>query len=207
MLILYVLIRGVKMKTETKTISVSKRGNTRYEKNPFMSTAVGNTKTGTKRLTNQTGDEMMIVNQSTGEIVTASTGFHRVETVDRTRFIKLYIAGVRAFKGLTSAGTKAFELLYIEMQENIGKDYVHMNFIRYKDFLSKTTYIRGIGELLDKGFIAETEEQGKYFTNPDYLFNGDRLAFIKEYRIGVPKQTTQEKLEAAGQQRLPDFEN
>ena len=190
------------MKTETKTAGVSKRGNVRYEINPFMSNVIGNTKTGNRRITNQTGDSMVIVNQGTGEIVTAATGFHHVEMVDKTKFIKLYISGVKAFKGLTSAGTKAFELLYIEMQENIGKDYVHMNFIRYKDFLSKTTYIRGMGELIDKEFIAETEEQGKYFTNPDFLFNGDRLAFIREYRIGTSKQTIQEKLEDAGQQRL-----
>ena len=190
------------MKTETKTAGVSKRGNVRYEINPFMSNVIGNTKTGNRRITNQTGDSMVIVNQGTGEIVTAATGFHHVEMVDKTKFIKLYISGVKAFKGLTSAGTKAFELLYIEMQENIGKDYVHMNFIRYKDFLSKTTYIRGMGELIDKEFIAETEEQGKYFTNPDFLFNGDRLAFIREYRIGTSRQTTQEKLEDAGQQRL-----
>ena len=187
--------------------NLTKRGNIKHEKNPFLSEVIGNTKTGNKRITNRTGDEMMIVNQSTGEIVTPSIGFHHVEIVDKTRFIKLYISGVKAFKGLTSAGTKAFELLYIEMQENIGKDYVHMNFIRYEKFLSRATYKRGMAELIDKEFIAETAEPGKYFTNPDFLFNGDRLAFIREYRIGVPKQTTQEKLEAAGQQRLPDFEN
>lgn len=190
------------MKTESKAVNISKRGNVRYEINPFLSDVVGNTKIGNKRITNQTGDEMMIINKSSGEIITSSTGFHHVETVDKTKFIKLYIAGVKAFKGLTSAGTKAFELLYMEMQENIGRDYVFMNFIRYKELLSKTTYIRGMGELIDKEFIAETEEQGKYFTNPDFLFNGDRLAFIKEYRIGVTKQTDIEKLEDAGQQRL-----
>ena len=187
--------------------SLSKRGNKKFETNPFLNSVIANSKTGTKRVTNQTGDQMMIVNQSTGEIVTPSIGFHHIEHVDRSKFLKLYINGVKAFKELTGSGTKIFELLYLEMQNNIGKDYVFMNYSMYEDLISRATYKRGISELINKGFIAETIVPSKYFTNPDYLFNGDRLAFVKEYRIGVSKQTTQEKLEAAGQQRLPDFEN
>ena len=187
--------------------NLTKRGNIKHEKNPFLTAVVGSTKMGNKRVTNATGDEMMIVNQATGEIVTPTVGFHHVELVDKTRFIKLYVAGVKAFVGLTGAGTKTFEFLYTEMQENIGKDYVHMHFTRYEKFLSRATYKRGMAELIGKSFIAETIEPGKYFTNPDFLFNGNRLAFIKEYRIGTPKMTVQEKLEAAGQQRLPELEN
>ena len=43
--------------------------------------------------------------------------------------------------------------------------------------------MKGMKELCQKGFIAEAMSQGKYFLNPDYMFNGDRLAFIKQVRI------------------------
>jgi hypothetical protein len=43
-------------------------------------------------------------------------------------------------------------------------------------------------EIVDKGFIASTLIQVQYFINPDYLWNGDRLAFVKEYRLAKPKR-------------------
>ena len=184
---------------------ISRRGNKKFETSPFLHGVVANTATGTKRVTNRTGDQMMIVNQSTGEIVTPSTGFHHVEHVDKTKFLKLYINGVKAFKELTGAGTKIFELLYLAMQDGIGKDFVFMNFSMYEDLISRATYKRGMHELIEKGFIAETTVTSKYFTNPDYLFNGDRLAFVKEYRLGSPKPkdvANREELEALGQKRL-----
>ena len=188
-----------------KAVKTSKRGNVRFETSPFLHGVVANTATGTKRVTNRTGDQMMIVNQSTGEIVTPSTGFHHIEHVDKTKFLKLYINGVRAFRELTGAGTKIFEILYIEMQSNIGKDFVFLSFTEHEHEISRATWSRGMSELIEKGFIAETVAPGKYFTNPDYLFNGDRLAFVKEYRLSSlkPKDVAnREELEALGQKRL-----
>ena len=185
--------------------TVSRRGNKKFETSPFLSGVVANTSTGTKRITNKTGDQMMIVNQTTGEIVTPNTGFHHIEHVDRTKFIKLYINGVKAFKELTGAGTKIFELLYLAMQDAIGKDFVFMNYSMYEDLISRATYKRGMNELIQKNFIAETIVTSKYFTNPDYMFNGDRLAFVKEFRLGLPKPADvlkREALEALGQKRL-----
>ncbi|HGM9714308.1 hypothetical protein R5R67_18495 [Acinetobacter sp. OYA S30] len=36
-------------------------------------------------------------------------------------------------------------------------------------------------ELIKKDFIAETTIQNCYFLNPDYIFNGDRLSFVKSF--------------------------
>ena len=49
--------------------------------------------------------------------------------------------------------------------------------------ISRATFFRGMTELIERGFIAESQSQGMYFLNIDYLFNGNRLAFIKEYRV------------------------
>ncbi|SLM62774.1 hypothetical protein DAQ1742_01837 [Dickeya aquatica] len=43
-------------------------------------------------------------------------------------------------------------------------------------------------ELVSKGFIAETTVQNSYFINPDYIFNGDRLSFVKSYIFTGSKQ-------------------
>lgn len=159
----------------------SRRGLEKYKTNPFVSKSALPTKT--KRLTNKHGD-MMIVGKDTGEII-ASAGFWHAEEIDSAQFVKLYINGVKAFKELTGAGTKVFEILYLEVQKGIGKDVIWLSFLEVDQAvtsMSKATFMRGMKELIEKRFIAESTTQNKYFLNLDYMWNGDRLAFVKEYR-------------------------
>lgn len=112
----------------TVTSAKSKRGLAKYEHNPFVAQAVANTKQGVKRITNKDGDRMMVVNENTGEII-APAGFWQSQEVDKTQFVKLYVNGVKAFRDLTGAGTKVFELLYLKVQEAIGKDFLYLSFV------------------------------------------------------------------------------
>lgn len=127
----------------------------------------------------------MLVNSQTGEIQTSIAGFWEAEEVDSTKFVKLFVKGVAALKELTGAGTKVFEVLYLKIQENIGNDRVLMAWSEIDQTLtpmSESTYMRGMRELIEKGFIAATPTQGMYWLNPSFIWNGDRLAFVKEYR-------------------------
>ncbi len=188
----------------------SRRGAVRHLKNPFLRDAANNTKQGSKRLSNKAGDKFMIVSEH-GEVV-ANSGFHEIVEVDKTQFVKLYINGVKAFQGLKAAGAKVFELIYMSVMDAPGTDIIWLPFMEIEQAInpiSRATFDRGMTELLDKGFIAESAVPGKYFLNIDYLFNGNRLAFIKEYRIaeGKPKARDleqREELEEIGQQRLVD---
>lgn len=162
----------------------SRRGATRYRTNPFLPDAATNTKQGTKRLTNKAGDKFMIVSEH-GEIV-ANSGFHEIVEVDKTQFVKLYINGVKAFQGLKAAGAKVFELIYMAVQDAPGTDRIHLHFMTIEQDITKisrATFDRGMTELIDRGFIAESLIPGMYYLNIDYMFNGNRLAFIKEYRL------------------------
>lgn len=158
----------------------TRRGITLYGTNPFMVEV----KTRTRRVTNKRGN-MMLVSADTGEVQAPIAGFWEGEEVDSAKFVKLFVSGVKALKELTSPGTKVFEVLYLRIQESIGKDRV---FISYPDLdqattpMSPSTYKRGLAELIQKGFIAATPTQGWYWLNPEYVWNGDRLAFVKEYR-------------------------
>lgn len=127
----------------------------------------------------------MIVGRDTGEIH-GPAGFWQAQEVDKTQFVKLYVNGVKAFKELTGAGTKVFELLYLAIQQNIGKDEVVLSFGKVDQKatpLSQKTFIRGVKELLEKDFIAESMTPSVYFVNPDFVWNGDRLSFVKSYRL------------------------
>lgn len=172
----------------TEQLRKSKRG-IRYKKNPFIGNAVANTKIGTKRISNQKGDKLMIVSEDTGEVL-APAGFHEILEVDKTQFVKLFKNGVRAFTNLTSAGAKVFSVLYDEIQKNPSQDFIYLSFNDVKqdiEPMGSATFYRGMKELLSHNFIAESETVGRYFVNPDYLWNGNRLAFIKEYRVKDPK--------------------
>ena len=179
----------------------SRRGAVRHASNPFLSEASCNTRQGVKRISNKTGDKFMIVSEH-GEVV-ANTGFHEVVEVDKTQFVKLYINGVKAFQGLKSAGAKVFELIYRAVQDAPGTDRIHLHFMSIEQAItpiSRATFDRGMSELIDRGFIAESVVPGVYFLNVDYMFNGNRLAFVKEYRIRgikppareLPDNTTKE---------------
>lgn len=162
----------------------TRRGVALYEKNPFVGGAVANTKQGVKRISNKDGNRMMVVSESTGEVM-APAGFWQAQEVDKTQFVKLYVNGVKAFRDLTGAGTKVFELLYLEVQKQVGKDRAYLSFNAIEQDvtpMSEATYARGMRELIEKKFIAPSTLQGWFFINPDYMWNGDRLAFVKEYR-------------------------
>jgi hypothetical protein len=179
------------LKMEQKTVILSKRGE-RYLKNPFIGNAVANTKSGVRRIIDKSGTRMMVVAENTGEMI-APAGFWQTQEVDRTQFVKLYVNGVRAFRDLTGAGTKVFELLYLRVQESVGKDEIWLTFLNIDQTInpiSKAVFYRGMKELLEKGFIAEGLSPGLYYLNPDYMWNGDRLAFVKEY---INKQPTPKK--------------
>jgi Firmicute plasmid replication protein (RepL) len=172
----------------TELAAVKKRGgNLLYKENPFMMEM----RTKTKRVTNKRGD-MMLVNSETGEIQSQVAGFWESYEVDSTKFVKLFVRGVKALKELTGAGTKVFEVLYMRVQDSIGKDQIYMSFATVDQTLtpmSTATYARGMKELIDKQFLAATPNIGLYWLNPSFVWNGDRLAFIQEYR----KAKTSEK--------------
>ena len=164
----------------TTTQATSRRGVALHKTNPFMF----DVSITTRRITNKTGD-MMLVSKESGEIKSEIAGFWETEEVDSTKFIKLFVHGVKALKELTGSGTKVFEVLYLKIQENIGKDQIYCGYGFVDQALtpmSIATYDRGMREILEKGFIAATTNQGWYWLNPSFIWNGDRLAFVKEYR-------------------------
>jgi hypothetical protein len=172
------------MTQEVTNSAKSRRGVQRYTENPSIKNAIDTTKSGVRRITNKKGDGCFVV--SNNNEILAPAGFYEIVNVDKTQFIKLYVNGVKAFQGLSSAGTKMFEVIYYIMQDNPRADrfYLHFNTVqKYGSSMSLPTFKRGMSELIKKDFIFESIEPNIYFLNINYMFNGDRLAFIKEYRL------------------------
>lgn len=196
------------MNTRNENHQVSRRGLVRYDSNPFLPDAALNTNEGTKRraLRSKDGTQLMVTTAGGQEIGPA--GFWHTQEVDKTQFVKLYVNGVKAFAGLSGAGAQVFGLVYAELQASPGKDVIRLSYAEIDQSIttiSKATFMRGVKELLAKRFLAEGQVSGKYFVNPDYVFNGDRLAIVKEFRLkrdAASDHVYRSELEARGQKRL-----
>ncbi len=164
----------------------SRKGLPRHATNPSITTAAGTQKVGVKRISGKDGMSLIVSDGNTGEVI-APVGFHQKVPVDRTQFVKMYIQGIRALQGLSLSGTRVFELIFEAIQENPGTDRILLHFMDSfddgKPRIPKTTFHRGLKELLDKEFIYESTVANSYWINITYMFNGDRFAFIKEYYI------------------------
>jgi len=160
----------------------------RYKKNPFLQDMVIPVKGKQVRLSSLGQDDNVLVNQNTGEI--HGTHVTTYKRVDGDQFIKLFTANVALTFDLSAQGIKAFTVLMWAMQHRaIGKDEIYLDTHTREEFieaheekdkplrLSQATFSRGLAELTKAQVIARTLRQGVYWINPNFVFNGDRIAF------------------------------
>lgn len=160
----------------------------RYKSNPFAVDMMVPVRGKQVKLSPLGSESNVLVNQATGEVHgTHVTTFKRV---DGQQFIKLFTANIGLTFDLSSAGIKTFGVLLWSVQKSaISKDEVDMDALVLEDFveahsdsskplmLSSATFKRGLNELEKAQIIAKTMRKGRYFINPNFVFNGDRIAF------------------------------
>lgn len=162
----------------------TKRGFPVYRTNPSVPQANG-LPTRTKRINVPGGKGAVIVDNTTGELKgIGGMGFWWEEEVDSSRFVKLFLDGIKQAAGLSKTGMQVFELVYHQMRANPGSDEIKLNQYVAKDHgMSDRTYQRGVRELLEKEFLYRSPSDGVFFVNIRFMFNGDRLAFVKTYHL------------------------
>jgi len=168
----------------------TKRGFPVYRTNPSVPSAHG-IPTRSRRFQVPGGKASMIVDNSTGELKgIGGMGFWWDEEVDTTRFVKMFLDGIKQAAGLSKTGIQVFELVYLQMRANPGSDEIKLNQYVAKDHgMSDRTYQRGVRELLEKEFLYRSPSDGVFFVNIRFMFNGDRLAFVKSYHLkGAARQ-------------------
>lgn len=201
---------GITETQEHDTQLRSKRGFIRYEKNPSVPDKSA-LQTRTKRV--RIGDEQkgMFIGNDTGEVLGQGAAvIYEFEEVETTRFVKLYLSGIKQAAGLSKAGLAVFELVYRQLQDNQGTDQIGLSHEQAKRMgldISERVFRNGVRDLLEREFLYESLVSGLFFINIRYMFNGDRLAFVKGYkRKGATKPTNQLDLFAAAKDALPDSE-
>jgi len=132
----------------------------------------------------------LVVDNGTGEILGHGGALvYEWEEVDKERFVKLYLDGLRQAAGLSKAGLSVFEIVYNELRERPGEDTVLLS--QKRSNMERRSYHRGLRELLEKQFLFRSQFPGMFFVNIRFMFNGDRLAFVKGYRLKDDKRQPQ----------------
>jgi hypothetical protein len=162
----------------------TKRGFPVYRTNPSVPQANG-LPTRNRRINVPGGKGSVIVDSSTGELKgIGGMGFYWEEEVDTTRFVKMFLDGIKQAACLSKTGIQVFELVYHEMRANPGGDEIKLNQYVARDHgINDRTYQRGVRELLEKEFLYRSPSDGVFFVNIRFMFNGDRLAFVKSYHL------------------------
>jgi hypothetical protein len=184
------------------------RGFPVYRTNPSVPQA-NSLPTRTKRINVPGGRGSVIVDNCTGELKgIGGLGFWWEEEVDTTRFVKLFLDGIKQTAGLSKTGIQVFELVYHEMRANPGRDEIKLNQYVAKDHnINDRTYQRGVRELLEKEFLYRSPSDGVFFVNIRFMFNGDRLAFVKSYHLkGASQQQELPLVEITALPAPNDFE-
>jgi|TARA_R110002126_G_C10460489_1_gene500253 hypothetical protein len=160
----------------------------RYDRNPFIENMVVPIRGQAVRLSKLGKDDNILVNQATGEVQgTHVTTYRRV---DAEQFVKLFTANIALTFDLKAAGIKAFNVLLWCLQNRaVDRDLIPLDKIVLDEFLveysdrkppiklSQPTFWRGLAELEKAQIIAKHLRQGWYYINPNFAFNGDRIAF------------------------------
>jgi hypothetical protein len=190
-------------------IPKSKRGFKRYESNPSVPPS-GSLSTRTKRVEVPGGKAAVILDNSTGEIRgIGGMGFWWNEEVDKGRFVKLFLDGIKQAAGLSKAGMMVFEVVYNQIRDNPGKDKIELNYYLARKYgleMPERTFRHGLRQLLEKEFIFESMVSDVFFVNIRYMFNGDRLAFVRTYHVKNTEEQEELPLDPANTPSLPSPE-
>ena len=163
-----------------------KRGVPVYETNPSVPMREEISHPRRARLGNERRG-IIIADDGSGEVLGRAGAYvYEFEEVDKERFVKLFLTGLKQASGLSKPGLAIFEIVYNQMREKPNFDQVQLSFYAASKAikgLNERTYQRGLRELLDREFLFRSPIDGVFFVNIRYMFNGDRLAFVKAYQL------------------------
>lgn len=165
-----------------------RKGAARYRANPFWDPT--EVKVGKKHITVAGG--LHVSNE--GESVKHS-GVHIVTEVDKDEFIKLYTKNMRLFFDLRPTTQKVLQVILDAVQKAPNTDCIYLHWFTVEEYMdssgtsiSKASFHNAMKELLEKKFVAEATDPHKFWINPHLFFNGDRMTFVREYRLRQEKE-------------------
>lgn len=164
--------------------------------NPFVKGSEIKTKHKTIR-TRATPKDLM--DPDTGEI-SGSSIIHTIEEKDETHFVKIFAEGVKKAFDLNRTGHRVFQAVLTAYQRSkmTGGYSDSVSLFFFDEGLngevigmSEKSFQRGLKDLIAKEFL-KPKMPNQYWVNPALFFKGDRVAFLREYRIADTDKTIAE---------------
>lgn len=157
-----------------------------YKTNPSLNTSNQLTATRKARIGNDR--KGVVIDPDNGEVIGhGGAVIYEFEEVDKERFVKLYLAGLKQAVGMSKAGMEVFQIVYDQIRDNKDKDTVVLSHASTQ--MAERNFQRGLKELIDRQFIYRSLTPSLYWVNIRYMFNGNRIAFVKAYQIrGTSRQ-------------------
>jgi hypothetical protein len=158
-----------------------------HTENPFVEDAVTNVQIKKRKQmvlpTKQTAHYVhQVIDTDTGEVQDVHTAFVRAVEVDETRFVKLYLQGLKDIWDLSKPAIRVFT--YVIDCMRIGEDTIIFDVeecMEYTGYKSDRSVFIGLATLIENGLIARSTKAYRYFINPMIVFNGNRVTFAKTY--------------------------
>lgn len=157
----------------------------KYKENPFRADTVASVELKHKTLTFGTGTGL--VDPETGEYQ-GEAAYKQTRVVDSAKFVMMYQAYQSLYWQLSTAAQKVMRAIFYQISEEaINKDQIYINWEVAKDIfesenikVGRSTYFKGMAELVEKRVIAQATRENIYFFNPALIFNGNRAIFAQE---------------------------
>ena len=158
----------------------------KYKSNPFLESGIIKMDKG-KSTVIAGSTKNILVDSESGE-VQGVTILHKYKEVDKTQFVKLFVNEVSALFDLSKTGLKTFGYILTSLRPNDDIIYIYLpDLLKYAEWGSTVPAYRGLGELIANKIIAPSVKPNMWYINPNIVFNGDRVLFVKEYRLKQPK--------------------
>jgi len=164
----------------TKINRISKA--TKYKDNPFLNSDVFTIPKGKSAYRVGRMDKLL-VDSDTGEIENMAA-VYAYEEKDKEEFIKVYVNGMKSLMDMSNTGSKAFYFIMNCLRINDDRVYVNITeMAEYCKWKNTAQCYLGLGELIANKIVAPSMSPNLWFINPKFVFNGNRILFMKEYRM------------------------
>lgn len=175
----------------------------KHEDNPYLKNLAENHIQVKVKSTIISSENIEYADTKNGEIV-GGKKFHTVyKDVDPESFAKIYLNKMKEIFSLSSQSYKLLGYILHNVRPNKAEFYIYPHQVMaYTKWKSKRSVYMGIVGLINANIIANSIIPSLYYINPVYVFNGDRLICVTEWRKMNPIKMEMEGDVVEGQKLL-----
>lgn len=152
------------------------------EKNPFLDETQRSMVMKRKGVLVGVGRKLLM-DQDTGEMSELKM-LGQYHEIDQESFVKIYRKQVSVFFDLSRTGNKVLGFVLSKVEKDTDEIYIYIpDLMEYCEWGEKRQAYRGLAELTSANIIWPSTKPNIWFINPSVLFNGNRVAFIQQYKI------------------------